>query len=97
MQTGSYVGNGEYGIDNPTTITFDFEPKIVFVMIENTQEESWYTDVCVMIRGCNAVKSTTGNAVEARWSGNSVSVWHDAYAYRQNNGEGAVYTYLALG
>lgn len=31
METGSYVGTGTYGEDNPNTLTFGFEPKIVFL------------------------------------------------------------------
>lgn len=31
IETGSYVGTGTYGQDNPTTITFPFTPKLVFV------------------------------------------------------------------
>lgn len=31
IQTGSYVGTGTYGADNPCSLTFDFEPKVVFI------------------------------------------------------------------
>ena len=31
IQTGSYVGTGTYGASNPCSLTFDFEPKIVFI------------------------------------------------------------------
>lgn len=31
ISIGSYVGTGTYGQDNPTTITFPFTPKLVFV------------------------------------------------------------------
>ena len=31
MATGSYVGTGQYGSSNPNILTFDFEPKLVFV------------------------------------------------------------------
>jgi len=30
IQTGSYVGTGTYGEDNPCSITFDFAPVLVF-------------------------------------------------------------------
>lgn len=32
IEVGSYVGTGTYGVDNPNTLTFGFEPKIVFVV-----------------------------------------------------------------
>lgn len=31
IQTGSYVGTGTYGQDNPCSLTFDFEPKILTI------------------------------------------------------------------
>ena len=31
IQTGSYVGTGTYGADNPCSLTFNFEPKICVV------------------------------------------------------------------
>ena len=34
IQTGSYVGTGTYGNSNPNTLTFDFEPQIIFIANE---------------------------------------------------------------
>ena len=31
FQTGSYVGTGTYGADNPCSLTFDFVPKVVYI------------------------------------------------------------------
>lgn len=31
IATGNYVGTGTYGQNNPNTLTFDFEPKILFI------------------------------------------------------------------
>ena len=31
IASGSYVGTGTYGVNNPTRITFDFTPKFVCV------------------------------------------------------------------
>lgn len=31
IQTGSYVGTGTHGSDNPCSLTFDFEPQIVII------------------------------------------------------------------
>ena len=30
--SGSYEGTGTYGVDNPCTLTFDFAPKMVFML-----------------------------------------------------------------
>lgn len=35
ISIGSYVGTGTYGQNNPTTITFPFTPKLVFVYAQN--------------------------------------------------------------
>ncbi len=32
IQTGSYVGTGTYGVDNPCSLTFDFVPELVIIM-----------------------------------------------------------------
>lgn len=31
MKAGSYVGKGKYGKNNPNSLTFDFEPKLLVV------------------------------------------------------------------
>lgn len=31
IQTGTYTGTGEFGPEHPTSITFDFEPKLVII------------------------------------------------------------------
>lgn len=36
IATGSYVGTGTYGADNPNTLTFDFAPKSLFLFAEVT-------------------------------------------------------------
>lgn len=33
IETGSYVGNGTYGKDNPNSLTFGFEPKVVWIIV----------------------------------------------------------------
>ena len=35
IATGSYVGTGTYGKDNPCTLTFDFKPIMVFIYTSN--------------------------------------------------------------
>ena len=42
IQTGSYVGTGTYGADNPCSLTFDFEPTILWVYY---MEKAFYTDM----------------------------------------------------
>lgn len=35
IQTGSYVGTGTYGANNPCSLTFDFEPKFLLFFQQN--------------------------------------------------------------
>lgn len=35
IATGSYIGTGTYGSSNPNSLTFDFEPKILFVLFND--------------------------------------------------------------
>ena len=34
IETGSYVGTGTYGASNPNSLTFPFEPKVVFIVAD---------------------------------------------------------------
>ena len=40
IQTGSYVGTGTYGANNPCSLTFDFEPSFIFIVDTNTATPS---------------------------------------------------------
>lgn len=42
MTTGSYVGSGTYGIDNPNKLTFDFEPKMVVIYTNGYTTGGWW-------------------------------------------------------
>lgn len=60
FQTGSYVGAGTFGADNPTTLTFDFEPQVVIIApqpvgTQNQQSLTKAESVCalVAIRGAS--------------------------------------------
>ena len=42
IATGSYVGTGTYGASNPNTLTFDFEPKLLFVATKGGGDYGFY-------------------------------------------------------
>lgn len=42
IQTGSYVGTGTYGADNPCSLTFDFEPKLLIVGAVKGANRGWF-------------------------------------------------------
>lgn len=41
IETGSYVGTGTYGADNPNTLTFSGKPLVVFIFKENEPNEQY--------------------------------------------------------
>ena len=113
IYTGSYVGTGTYGEDNPNTLTFPFEPKVVFITGEEHGDWQSSGAFTPFVMGCPAavvglvsllsggVSAPTldGNTVAVNWDGNSVS-WNSNdsnHAIRQLNESGVTYYYVALG
>lgn len=94
IETGSYVGTGTYGQSNPTTLTFTFEPKLVFA-----SSTTHYYSTAPMVR--NSGRSSTGtnssNAyITVQWTDNGVS-WYGSNADYQLNYSGITYYYVAIG
>ena len=60
IQTGSYVGTGTYGSDNPCSLTFDFVPKLVIIHLDEpgttSANEGYY------LWGSTTFSSYTGNS-----------------------------------
>lgn len=89
--TGSYVGNGEYGKNHPTTITFPKQPIFVFVM-----SPSFFT---CLIYGFELASSTSyhfyGQPLTLTWSGNKLT-YYATDQYGQMNENGVTTRYIAL-
>lgn len=95
---GKYIGTGTVGIDNPNTLTFDFDVKFLAI---------WH-DYGVELMTCqqNASNQYDGESASYRiylWNGNTVS-WYainaDAstpYPSSQFNSSGRAYYYFAVG
>ncbi len=49
IQTGSYVGTGTYGADNPCSLTFDFEPKYIMMILKSSSPDQFENDVTTFI------------------------------------------------
>ena len=95
IETGSYVGTGTYGQSNPTTLTFPFEPKVVFVV----GSDSLAGQSLAMIHPSNfafSVVNATNQIFSITWDGNSVSYFGTSDG-RQFNQAGKTYCYVALG
>lgn len=96
IETGSYTGTGKYGSSNPNSLTFGFEPKIVFVYATG------FAANCIMV---NPVKSTpysisasnSDHFIYMTWNGNTVRWYNETYSDRQLNATGITYYYLAIG
>lgn len=100
IETGSYVGTGTNGENNKTSLTFNFNPKLVVV--------SYNGLVTTFVNG--DVNAKYGNKdgdssmrLIASWSGNIVN-WYSTYtsnpsiaAMYQLNGSGNYYYYTAIG
>lgn len=111
IQKGTYTGTGTYGSSNPTKLTFNFTPKIVFVY-PNTTTGVNSPILFPMINGMpdghgvyisNASTGYyVGMALTVSWSGTTVSFYssHSTATIAkssQMNQSGLTYSYVALG
>ena len=106
IATGTYKGTGSYGSGSKNSLTFDFVPKIVFIVAKEkamfhgyeTTLQEWIILVngmtkCLTKQASN--NSGTGTTTIS-WSGNTVS-WYGTWAGAQLNTSGVDYLYVALG
>ena len=91
--TGTYVGDGKYGSNNPTSITFPEKP--IFVYIGGGQHMialNSMPQVLVFESGSNYYFSAN-----ATWTENTLKYYTDSdYAERQMNYKDRTYYYMAL-
>ena len=95
IEVGSYVGTGTYGSSNPNSLTFEFEPKIIWIAPIS------YTDISATIRrdtdkGIAIYVATNIYTLTTSWSRNAVT-WYSNQALYQLNASGVAYSYIALG
>lgn len=96
-EIGTYVGTGTAGQSSPNTLTFSFEPKVVFIStkINSTNNTG------IFIYDTNAIYFPTsyptgGSYLATTWQGNQIS-WYYANATAQLNVSGRTYNYIAIG
>ena len=101
IATGSYIGTGTYGANNPCSLTFPFVPKLV--VLSNASTYSTDTSgLLVMVAGSNMALSldesnqSTTSRISLTWGTDSVS-WHTTSAARQMNTSSRNYHYVAFG
>ena len=90
--TTTYIGTGTYGEDHPCSSTFPWQPEIVFVFSPNGNLlEILYGSSSAIMR-----TSYMGAILSVTWTGNTVK-WHGNHPDEQLNGDGVVFTVIALG
>ena len=100
IQTGSYVGTGTYGRNNPNSLTFDFAPKYVQIYVFDRR-----TDVFIGLFYYSPQKMFNGQVRNDKWytanlsvsvDGNTITWYSDSNKYQLNNSN-IPYYYVAIG
>ena len=110
IATGSYVGTGTYGEENPNTLTFDFEPKVVFIFgyarTTNNGGENSRLTALVNPYGSYAHAFDEMHTGVVSWNDKTVSWYsintgssqYEKYtSWQQLNKTDATYYYIAIG
>ena len=105
IEVGSYVGTGTYGSSNPNSLTFGFEPKLVFVRY-GENGTTGYTKLCIFVpkdltssfrkNGFSSIPDSTESNSYAKINGKSLS-WYAQNSNSQANASGKTYNYVAIG
>lgn len=93
IEIGSYIGSGTYGENNKKSLTFSFEPKIVFVSRNDSAE------FLIMIKDClmnSAVISGNTKSNATFWDQKTVSWYHASDSSSQMNAKSMQYYYVAI-
>lgn len=101
LYTGQYTGTGTYGKDNPTSITFPFEPVLFFVPSVNGDDANTircpylttsYKDCILAGAGRDAA---TGH-IQKSADGRTIS-WYAGNATNQRNTQDTTYYFAVIG
>lgn len=103
VESGTYLGSGTSGSNNPCTLTFGFKPEIIFVCSSSQASAGAVGNKFFAINGQTKaeVKSYTSGdtgllSITLQWNGNTVS-WYGSSTGAQLNLSMYTYRYLALG
>lgn len=113
IKTGSYVGTGTYGSDNPNSLTLPFEPKLLMIApaaygidFEDTNTSTYFYESAIWFAGTTKLAyRDSGTHYDIAYctfsaSGNTIS-WYsntaNGLARTQLNTAGTKYAYIAIG
>ena len=105
IQTGSYVGTGTHGADNPCSLTFDFVPWVLIVQnsegvtydLESSTDYPYYP--ILIVHGNKMYQSNSINNIFT-WENNNVS-WYcslsgSTASQLQLNQKDTIYNYISI-
>ena len=112
ISTGTYVGTGTCGPDNPSSLTLPFSPKVLMIAPADSgihfgdtntmtyfhESSIWFAGTSHTVLRANTSSYTAGNCYFTV-SGNSIS-WHSdetSHPETQMNTAGTKYAYIAIG
>lgn len=102
IETGSYVGTGQYGSSHPNQLSFEFEPKAVFIYWISSGNAN-NAIAALFPEGAVAYRSAGGNGqwfytdvLNATFGSNDIS-WYGSGIDAQMNRNAIRYGYVALG
>lgn len=102
IYTGSYVGTGTYGEDNPNTLTFPFRPKMWSVVGTTRPDTDYYaslSNVCFLpwgLEGNARLYGSSSLTATISYEDNTVE-FYSSNTSPQLNESGWTYYYVALG
>lgn len=104
---GTYTGDGQYGSAHPNTLTFDFAPKLLVMLYNDTTiiGEPYVLRGGIIMAAVGGWIAPTASkndpadfyAVVSQVSGNTVSWYSATGADKQSNISGVTYHYVAIG
>lgn len=108
IATGSYTGTGTYGASNPNSLTFDFVPKMLFILESSKDGRPIFSIFCTWPEalsssyahyGYTALTSAltiTGTKAFAKFTGTTFSWYATDSARNQMNSNEYNYRYIAI-
>ena len=99
IATGSYVGTGTYGASNPNSLTFEFEPKFVFVSKQSSYSAGYgqWLNCYIWIPGVTGIPVNNTSNSKFDVNGNTLSWYSTNDADTQLNSNNTEYVYYAIG